>query len=44
MAEYSWVVNIGRLRIGWLKYHWGWVMNRQSGLYIQIGKLDFYFS
>lgn len=43
MAEYSWTFYIGKLRIGWLKYHWGWILNRQPGLYIQMGKLDFYF-
>ena len=43
MAEYSWTFYIGKLRVGWLKYHCGWILNRQPGLYIQIGKLDFYF-
>ena len=44
MAEYSWTFNIGKLRIGWLKHYWGWVFNRKPGLYLQIGKLDFYIA
>ena len=31
MAEYSWTFNVGKLRIGWLKYDWGWVFNRNQG-------------
>lgn len=44
MAEYVWTFYIGKLRIGWLKEYYGWIMNREKGLYIQIGKLDFYIA
>ena len=42
MAEYVWTFYIGKFRIGWLKHYWGWIFNRKPGLYLQIGKLDFY--
>lgn len=41
MAEYLWTFNIGRLRIGWLKYYYAYVLQREPGLYLQIGKLSF---
>lgn len=41
MAEYLWTFNIGRLRIGWLKYYYAYVFQRESCLYLQIGKLSF---
>lgn len=42
MAEYVWTFYIGKLRIGWLKHYWGWIFNKKPGLYLQIGRLDFY--
>lgn len=42
MAEYSWTFHIGRLRVGWLKHCCDWIYNKEKGLYLQIGKLDFY--
>lgn len=44
MAEYLWTFNIGRLRIGWLKYYYAYVFETRPGLYIQFGKLSFCFT
>jgi hypothetical protein len=35
MAEYLWVFNIGRLRIGWLKYYYAYVLQREPGVTMQ---------
>lgn len=44
MAEYSWTFNVGKLRIGWMKYYYGFTLQREPGLYLSLGKLDFYIS
>lgn len=42
MADYSWTFNIGKLRIGYLKYWLGFTLQKEKYWYLSVGKLDFY--
>ena len=45
MAEYSWTIEIGALRIGWIKYKcWNTFYEHYYRGYVRIGHLDFYNS
>lgn len=41
MTEYTWTINIGRLRVGWLK--WPCQGIECNPIYFRIGRLDFYY-
>lgn len=40
MTEYNWTFNIGRIRVGWLK--WPCPGIERNPVYVRIGRLDFY--
>ena len=43
MAEYSWAIQIGAVRIGWIKHkYWSNFYEHYYRGYIRIGHLDFY--
>lgn len=42
VTDYIWRFNIGRLRVGWHKTNWGWTLNKEAGMYFQLGRLDVY--
>ena len=45
MAEYSWTIEIGAFRIGWIKYkYWNAFYEHYYRGYVRIGHLDFYNS
>ena len=43
MKEYRWTIQLGGIRIGWVKYkHWNHFYEHYYRGYIRIGHLDFY--
>lgn len=43
MAEYSWTIQLGTIRIGWIKYkYWNNFYEHYYRGYVRIGHLDFY--
>lgn len=43
MAEYSWTIQLGAIRIGWIKYKcWTDFYEHYYRGYVRIGHLDFY--
>lgn len=45
MAEYNWTIQIGWIRVGWIKYkYWNDLYEHYYRGYVRIGHLDFYNS
>ena len=44
MAEYSWTIQLGAWRMGWIKYNIGNPFYERQRGYIRFGHLDFYNS
>lgn len=42
LSDYIWTFNIGCLRVGWHKTNWGWTLNKEPGMYFQLGRLEMY--
>lgn len=43
MAEYSWTIQLGKVRIGWIKYKcWEQFFEHCYRGYVRVGHLDFY--
>ena len=43
MAEYSWTIQIGAIRLGWIRHkYWNSLYEHHYRGYVRIGHLDFY--